>query len=74
VRWYDFEHAGWSTDKTKIPESPANGSIDRKIIMVAQGEHPYYTAYTDAAKLMSKTHGINLKITIPNWDLNTWRP
>ena len=39
--------------------------------MVAQGEHPYYTAYTDAAKLMAKTYGINLKVTIPNWDLNT---
>ena len=39
--------------------------------MVAQGEHPYYTAYTDAAKLMAKTYGIDLKVTIPNWDLNT---
>lgn len=73
-RRYDFEHAGWSTDKINIPKSPANGSIDRKIVMVAPGEHPYYTAYADAAKLMAKTHGINLKITIPNWDLNTWRP
>ena len=70
-RWYDFEYAGWSTDKINIPKSPANGSIGKKIIMVAQGEHPYYTAYTDAAKLMAKTYGINLKVTIPNWDLNT---
>ena len=70
-RWYDFEYAGWSTDKINIPKSPANGSIGKKIIMVAQGEHPYYTAYNDAAKLMAKTYGINLKITIPNWDLNT---
>jgi ABC-type sugar transport system substrate-binding protein len=70
-RWYDFEYAGWSTDKINIPKSPANGSIGRKIIMVAQGEHPYYTAYTDAAKLMAKTYGITLKVTIPNWDLNT---
>ena len=70
-RWYDFEYAGWSTDKINIPKSPANGSIGKKIIMVAQGEHPYYTAYNDAAKLMAKTYGITLKITIPNWDLNT---
>jgi ABC-type sugar transport system substrate-binding protein len=70
-RWYDFEYAGWSTDKINIPKSPANGSIGKKIIMVAQGEHPYYTAYNDAAKLMAKTYGIELKITIPNWDLNT---
>jgi ABC-type sugar transport system substrate-binding protein len=70
-RWYDFEYAGWSTEKVNIPKSPANGSIGKKIIMVAQGEHPYYTAYTDAAKLMAKTYGIDLKVTIPNWDLNT---
>lgn len=70
-RWYDFEYAGWSTEKINIPKSPANGSIGKKIIMVAQGEHPYYTAYTDAAKLMAKTYGIELKVTIPNWDLNT---
>lgn len=70
-RWYDFEYAGWSTDKVNIPKSPANGSIGKKVIMVAQGEHPYYTAYTDAAKKMAEVYGINLKITIPNWDLNT---
>ncbi len=70
-RWYDFEYAGWGTDKINIPKSPANGSIGKKIIMVAQGEHPYYTAYNDAAKLMAKTYGIELKITVPNWDLNT---
>jgi ABC-type sugar transport system substrate-binding protein len=70
-RWYDFEYAGWSTEKINIPKSPADGSIGKKIIMVAQGEHPYYTAYTNAAKEMAKVYGINLKITIPNWDLNT---
>ncbi|MBN1836837.1 MAG: sugar ABC transporter substrate-binding protein [Spirochaetales bacterium] len=70
-RWYDFEYAGWSTDKINIPKSPADGSIGKKIIMVAQGEHPYYTAYTNAAKEMAKVYGINLKITVPNWDLNT---
>lgn len=70
-RWYDFEFAGWSTDKVNIPESPADGSIGKKIIMVGQGEHPYYTAYNNAAKKMAETYGIDLKITIPNWDINT---
>ncbi|MHB1439071.1 MAG: sugar ABC transporter substrate-binding protein, partial [Thiobacillus sp.] len=70
-RWYDFEYAGWNTDKINIPKSPADGSIGKKIIMVAQGEHPYYTAYTNAAKQMAEVYGIDLKITIPNWDLNT---
>lgn len=70
-RWYDFEYAGWSTDKVNIPKSPGDGSIGKKIIMVGQGEHPYYTAYNNAAKAMAENYGIELKITIPNWDINT---
>jgi ABC-type sugar transport system substrate-binding protein len=71
LHWYDLEYAGWGTEKINIPKSPANGSIGKKVIMIIHGEHPYYTAYNNAAMLMAKTYGITLKITIPNWDLNT---
>ena len=69
--WYDFLNAGWSTEKTNIPESPADGSIGKKVIMVGHGEHPYYKAYNDAAKTVAELYGIELKIMLPNWDLNT---
>ena len=70
-RWYDFEYAGWSQEKTNLPESPKDGSIGKNIIMIIHGEHPYYTAYANAATTIAETYGMNLKILWPNWDLTT---
>ncbi len=71
LHWYDYEYAGWSTEKVNYPESPADGCIGKKIIMVIHGEHPYYTAYASGAQMMAANYQMELKILWPNWDLNT---
>ncbi len=69
--YYDLEYAGWSTEKTNIPESPADGSIGKKVIMIIHGEHAYYSAYVRGCQTIADVYGIDFTVLWPNWDLTT---
>lgn len=70
LHWYDMEYAGWNVKKTNIPESPKNGCIGKKVIVIINGDHPYLTAYGNGARMAAKAYQIDLQIMSPNWDLN----
>ncbi|MHB8963058.1 MAG: sugar ABC transporter substrate-binding protein [Saccharofermentanales bacterium] len=69
--WYDLEYAGWNTEKINIPESPKDGAIGKRIIVIINGDHPYLTAYGIGAKKIADAYKMDLRIYSPNWDLNT---
>lgn len=69
LHWWDMEFAGWITNKTNIPESPADGAIGKDVIMIVHGDHPWTTACTTGAQKVADAYDMNLKIQSPNWDL-----
>ena len=69
LHWWDMEFAGWITNKTNIPESPKDGAIGKKVIMIVHGDHPWTTACTNGAQKVADAYDIDLKVMSPNWDL-----
>lgn len=69
-RWYDFEYPFAQTQKETMPASPADGCIGKKVIVLKNGDHPYHTAYNDAAKLAGEIYGMEVEVMSPNWDAN----
>lgn len=70
MHWYDMEYAGWSAEKINIPESPKDGAIGKKVIVIINGDHPYLTAYSNGATKVGEAYKMDLKVMSPNWDLN----
>lgn len=58
--WYDFEYAGWHTDKINIPEPPIDGFRDKKVIILESCDHPYHIAYREGAKKIAQAYSVNL--------------
>ncbi|MBI9101835.1 MAG: sugar ABC transporter substrate-binding protein [Spirochaetales bacterium] len=69
LHWWDMEFAGEISNKTNIPDSPADGAIGKKVIMIVHGDHPWTTACTNGAQKVADVYGMELKIQSPNWDL-----
>ncbi len=69
MHWYDMEYAGWDTDKVNIPESPNDGAIGKKVVMIVHGDHPWTTACTTGAQKVADAYDMDLNILSPNWDL-----
>lgn len=69
LHWWDMEFAGWNAQKTNIPESPKDGAIGKRIVMIVHGDHPWTTACTNGAQKVADAYNIDLKIMSPNWDL-----
>jgi ABC-type sugar transport system substrate-binding protein len=69
LHWWDMEFAGWNSVKTNIPESPKDGAIGKRIVMIVHGDHPWTTACSNGAQKVADAYDIDLKIMSPNWDL-----
>ncbi len=67
LRWYDMEWAGWSVTPTNIPQSPGDGAIGKKVIMIVHGDHPWTTACILGAKKVADMYKWNFKALSPNW-------
>jgi ribose transport system substrate-binding protein len=65
-----MEFAGWSAQKINIPESPKDGAIGKKVIVIINGDHPYLTAFSNGATKVGEAYKMDLKVMSPNWDLN----
>ncbi|MCL2165152.1 MAG: sugar ABC transporter substrate-binding protein, partial [Oscillospiraceae bacterium] len=71
LHWYDMAYAGWGAEsKENIPESPKDGCIGKKAIVIINGDHPYLTAYSNGAKLAGDAYKMEIDVKSPNWDLN----
>ncbi|HHU12181.1 MAG TPA: substrate-binding domain-containing protein [Clostridiaceae bacterium] len=69
-RYYDMEYVGWdATEKSPdIPESPADGSIGKRVIVIVHGDHAWTTAYERGFKMAGEALGMTIDVWSPNWD------
>ncbi len=67
---WSIEYAGRTTEKLPMIPSPKDGIIGKRIIMIQQSEHPYWTAVSNGAKMAAETYKVDLEIWNPNGDLN----
>ena len=69
LHWYDLEFSGWDADKSKVPPSPKDGAMGKRVTIILHGDHPWTTAYSLGAQKVADAYGMELKILSPNWDL-----
>ena len=67
---WKIEYAGRQTDKLPLLESPADGIIGKKIVMIQQSEHPYWTAVSNGSRIAAEAYGAAYEVWNPNGDLN----
>jgi len=69
LHWYDMEFSGWEVEKTNIPESPMDGAIGKRVVMIVHGDHPWTTACTTGAQKVADAYDMDFQVLSPNWDL-----
>ena len=67
---WSLEYAGRQTKKLPLIESPKDGMIGKKIVMIQQSEHPYWTAVSNGSKLACEAYMADFELWNPNGDLN----
>ncbi len=67
---WSLEYAGRQTKKLPMIESPRDGIIGKKIVMIQQSEHPYWTAVSNGSKLACEAYMAEFELWNPNGDLN----
>lgn len=70
IKMFEIEYAGRLSAKEPMIESPGDGIIGKKIIMIMQSEHPYWTAVANGAKIACEAYGAEFEMWNPNGDLN----
>lgn len=70
--WFDYEFPYAKIQKQNLPAQPASGSDikGKKVIVLLDGDHPYFTAYQNGAKEAATAFGLNIEFMSPNWDVN----
>jgi methyl-accepting chemotaxis protein/ABC-type sugar transport system substrate-binding protein len=59
--WYDLEFAGWGCEKVNVPQSPADGSRGKRVILLESCDHPYHAAYKTGCQKMAAAFGVTLE-------------
>lgn len=70
MRYFYYEYPYANCDQLEQPASPADGSIGKHIIILKNGDHPYHTAFNDAAKQAGEVFGMEIEVMSANWDVN----
>lgn len=68
--WWDIEYAGWTTKKVRMPKSPGDGAIGKRVILVKAGDHPYWTAYVNGFTMIARAYDMDIKIYNSNWNMD----
>jgi ABC-type sugar transport system substrate-binding protein len=68
--WWDIEYAGWTTEKVSMPESPGDGAIGKRIVLVRAGDHPYWTAYVRGFMTIADAYDMDVKVFNSNWNMD----
>ncbi len=67
---WKLEYAGRQTQKKQMISSSGDGIIGKKIIMIMQSEHPYWTAVANGSRIACEAYQANFEMWNPNGDLN----
>ncbi len=67
---WNIEYAGRQTEKEPMLPSPKDGIIGKKIIMIQQSEHPYWTAVSNGFTMACEAYKAECETWNPNGDLN----
>ncbi len=70
IKMYEIEYAGRLSPKEPMIESPGDGVMGKKIIMIMQSEHPYWTAVANGSRIACEAYGATFEMWNPNGDLN----
>ncbi len=70
LKMYNIEYAGRLSPKKEMIPSPMDGIIGKKIIMIMQSEHPYWTAVANGSRIACEVYGAEFEMWNPNGDLN----
>lgn len=70
LEMWNIEYAGRTTVKEPMLPSPKTGIIGKRIVMIQQSEHPYWTAVSNGAKIAAAAYQATLDVWNPNGDLN----
>ncbi len=69
MHWYDLEFSGWESNKSRVPPSPKDGAMGKRVTLIVHGDHPWTTAFSLGAKKVADAYNMSLKVLSPNWDL-----
>ncbi len=67
---WKLEYAGRQTKKVEMIPSPGDGVIGKKIVMIQQSEHPYWTAVSNGSRIACEAYKADFEMWNPNGDLN----
>ncbi len=67
-RWYEYEYAGWGTEKLPQPESRGEGPLGKRIACVLAGEHPYYDAFRRGMEKVGRAFGVETVFSHSGFD------
>lgn len=67
---WNIEYAGRQTIKEPVLVSTKDGIIGKRIVMIQQSEHPYWTAVSNGAKIAAAAYKTTFEVWNPNGDLN----
>ena len=67
---WKLEYAGRQTKKVEMILSPADGIVGKKIVMIMQSEHPYWTAVANGSRIACEAYMAEFEMWNPNGDLN----
>lgn len=71
-KWHYMEYLDWDESQdAEFPESPADGSKGKHIILIVHGAHAWTTCYQEAFKQACEAVGMTYDIYDPNWDQST---
>ncbi|MFC1650175.1 sugar ABC transporter substrate-binding protein [Candidatus Latescibacterota bacterium] len=68
--WWDIEYAGLTTEKTNMPDSPGDGAVGKKVVLIKAGDHPYWTAYVKGFTRIAEAYDMDIKIYNSNWNMD----
>lgn len=71
LHWYDLEFAGWHTNKVNIPESPADGARNKRVVLLESCDHPYHTSYKAGCQKLADAFGVRLESYNANYSPET---
>lgn len=68
--YYDMEYVGWDAGAkdAKLPKSPGDGSIGKKVIVIVHGDHAWTNANMKGWEMAGDALGMEVEILSPNWD------
>ncbi|MGI6777314.1 MAG: sugar ABC transporter substrate-binding protein [Acetivibrionales bacterium] len=67
---WSIEYAGRLTEKEPMIPSPKDGIIGKRIVMIQQSEHPYWTAVSNGSMMAAEAYQCKAEVWNPNGDLN----